>query len=69
MITDSQKWHYLAVKSLSKLLREIMTKNNGDHYFVNFLHSFRTANKLKSLEGACKDHDHCHIKMPEKKNF
>ena len=30
MITNGKKWHYLAVKSMSKLLREITSNHVGD---------------------------------------
>ena len=30
MITDGEKWHYLAVKSLPELLRGITSNHNGD---------------------------------------
>ena len=30
MITDGKKWHHLAVKSLSALLRGITSNHNGD---------------------------------------
>ena len=43
-------WHYLAVKKLSKLLTGITSKHHGDFYCLNFFHSFRTENKLKSHE-------------------
>ena len=42
-----------------------MSKNNSDYYCVNCLHAFRTAYKFKSHESLCKDHDYCHVKMPE----
>ena len=32
MITDGKKWHYLAVKKLSTLLKGITSKRNGDLY-------------------------------------
>ena len=48
MIPNGEKWHYLAVKKLSALLRTITSKNNGDFYYLNCLHSFRTKNKLDS---------------------
>ena len=48
MIPNEEKWHYLAVKKLSALLRGITSKNNGDFYCLNCLHSFRTKNKLQS---------------------
>ena len=41
-----QRWHYLAVKKLSALLRGTTSKNNGDFYCLNYLDSFRTKNKL-----------------------
>ena len=48
MITDNNKnWHYLAVKSISRLFRGINSNNNGDFYCLNSLHSFRTDNALK----------------------
>ena len=30
-------------------------------YYFNCLHSFRTANKLKSHEDVCNDHDYCYV--------
>ena len=47
MITDGKKWHYLAVKSLSVLLREITGNNNGNFYCLNYFQSYTTENKLK----------------------
>ena len=35
MITDGEKWHYLAVKSLSALFRGITSKHVGDFYCVH----------------------------------
>ena len=40
------RWHYLAVKKLSALLRGITSKNSGAYCCLNCLHSFRTKNKL-----------------------
>ena len=43
MIKNREKqWHYLALKTLSALLRGITSKNNGDFYCLNCLNSFRT---------------------------
>ena len=64
MILNGEKWHYLAVKKLSALLRGITSKNNGDFYCVNCLHSFRTKNNLKSHKKACENKDFCSIIMP-----
>ena len=42
MIIDGKKWHYLAVKSLSALLRGIASNHNGDFYCLNCFHFHRT---------------------------
>ena len=39
--SERRRWHYLAVKKISALLRGIRSKNNNDFYFLNCLHSFR----------------------------
>ena len=40
MITDgTSNWHYLAVKSISGLLRGITSNHNGDFYCLNCFHS------------------------------
>ena len=68
MITDSKKWYYFTVKSLSALLRRITSTNNGDFYCLNCLHSYRTKDKLKEHESVRKDHDYCYIEMPNENN-
>ena len=35
MIADGKKWHYLAVKILSALIRGITSKDDGDFYCLN----------------------------------
>ena len=63
MITNGEKWHYIALKSvrtddgfnrpirsLSRLFRGIAANNNGDFYCLGCLHSFRTDNALKKHE-------------------
>ena len=47
MITDNEKWHYLAVKNISGLLRGITSNHNGDFYCLNCFHSYTTEKKLK----------------------
>ena len=37
-IEEKEDWHYLAVKKLSAVLREITSKHNGDFYCLNCLH-------------------------------
>ena len=50
MITDGEKWHYLAVRRLSALLRRITSNHNGDFYCLNCLHSYRTKNMVTAEE-------------------
>ena len=38
MITDGEKYHYLAVKSLSRLLYGITSNHHGDFYCLGCLH-------------------------------
>ena len=42
MITDGEKWHYLAVKSLSALIGGLTGNNNGDFYCLNWFYSYTT---------------------------
>ena len=50
MITDGKKLHYLAIKSLSLLLRGTKWNYNGDFYFMNCFHSYSTEKNLKSMK-------------------
>ena len=69
MITDkTNNWHYLAVKSISGLLRRITSNHNGDFYCLNYFHSYTTENKLRKHEKICNDHDFCYLKMPTEDN-
>ena len=69
MITDGAgNWHYLAVKSISRLLRGITSNHVGDFYCLNCFHSYTTEKKLKKHEKIYKNHDFCHVKMPDKEN-
>ena len=47
MISDGQKWHYLVVKYLSRLLRGITSNHQEDFNCLNCFHSYRTENKLE----------------------
>ena len=53
MITDSKKWHYLAVKGLSALLRGITGNRNGEFYCLNCFQSYTTENELKKHKKVC----------------
>ena len=48
MITDGEKWHYLTVKNLPGLLREITSTHKEDFYCLNCFHSYRTKNNLEA---------------------
>ena len=49
MSVDGKKWHNLAVKKFSTLLKGIISNHDGIFHFLNYLHSFRTKNKHKML--------------------
>ena len=69
MITNgTSNWHYLAVKSISGLLRRITSNHNDDFYCLNCFHSYTTMNKLKKHEKICRNHDFCHVKIPKENN-
>ena len=63
-----EKWHYLAVKSFSALLRGITSNQNGDFYCLNCFHSYSTETRLKKHERLCNDHDYCCVEMPNEDN-
>ena len=63
MIPNEEGWHYLVVKTIA-LLRGITSKNNGDFYCLNGLHSFRTKNKFKSYKKVCESKKVRNIVMP-----
>ena len=63
MIPNGEGWHYLAVKRLSALLREVKSKHHGDFYYLNCLHSFATENKRESHKKLCEDKDFCYVVM------
>ena len=48
MISNGENWHYLVVKSLSRLLRGISSNHDGDYYCLNCFHAYRTENKLNA---------------------
>ena len=50
MISNGKNWHYLAVKSLSRLLRGISSNHNSDYYCLNCFHSYRTKINLMYIK-------------------
>ena len=68
MISNGENWHYLAVKSLSRLLRGISSSHDGDYYCLNCFHSYRTENKLNVHKNVCENCNYCKIEMPSNDN-
>ena len=51
MITDgTDKWHYIAIKSIPALLRGVSSTHDGYHYCLNCYHYYRTKEKLNAHE-------------------
>ena len=68
MITDGEKWHYIAVKSLSTLLNGITSNHNGDFYCLNCFRAYTIKNKPEAHKKIWKNHDYCHVEMPNEDN-
>ena len=71
MVPNKEKeglWHYLVVKKLSTLVREITLKHHGAFYCLNCLHSFRAKDKLKSHKKVPKSKNFCGILIPSERN-
>ena len=64
MISNSENWHYLVVKSLSGLLTGIKSNHKEDFYCLNCCHSYRTKNKLESHKRICENRNYCNVEMP-----
>ena len=63
-IDNGEKYHYLAVTSLSSLLQRISSNYKEDFYCLNCFNSYSTKTKLKEHEEICNNHDSCRVKMP-----
>ena len=64
--SEGRRWHYLAVKKLSALLRRITSKLSGDFYVLNCVYSFRTKNILESHKKVYENKDFCNVIKPSK---
>ena len=64
-ISDSEKYHYLTVRSLSALLNGVTSNHNGDTYCLNCFHSYRKQKSIKKHMKRCEDKDYCFVEMPE----
>ena len=63
MISAREKMHYFAVKNIS-IIKIITWKYNGDFYYLDCLHSFRTKSKLESHRKVCENKDFCNVIVP-----
>ena len=68
MIPNREGWHYLALKKVSALFIGITSKNKGDIYCLNCLHSFRTKIKIESHKKVRKNKDFYNIMMSSEDN-
>ena len=69
MISNGENWHYLAVKSLPRLLRGITSNHDGGYYCLNCFHSYRTENKLNFHKKVCENHGYCNIERLNSNNI
>ena len=68
MVTDSEKWHYLAVKSLSALVKGITSNHKEDFDCLNCFREYITEDRLEKHKDVCKNHDYCFVEMPNEDN-
>ena len=67
LITESNRKHYVAIKSLSRLLWSQNTKHKGKEYFcMNCVQGFWEEKSRNEHVGYCKDNESVRIEMPHK---
>ena len=49
MIPNGERWYYILIKKLPALLREIISKHNGDHYCLNCLYGLEQKTNLNHM--------------------
>ena len=68
LITESNRKHYVAIKSLSRLLSSQSTKHKGKEYFcMNCLRGFKEETSRDEHVGYCKNNESVRIEMPHKR--
>ena len=68
MISNGENWHYLVVKNLAGLLKEITSNHKEDFYCLNCFCAYSTKNKLEEHQKICENNKYCHVEMPTKDN-
>ena len=67
LITENNKKHYIAIKSLSRLLSSQNSKNKGSQYFcTNCLHGFPSEKTRDDHYTYCNSKDAVRVEMPTK---
>ena len=67
-IPIGEEWHYLAVITLSELLRGITSKDHRDFNCLNCLHAFATENKHEFDKKVHENKDFCNVVIPSADN-
>ena len=68
LITENNGKHYVAIKSLRRLLSSQNTKHNGNEYFfTNCLQGFWEERSRDEHVGYCKNNESVRIEMPHKR--
>ena len=67
-IPSGEKWHYLAVKIISALLRGITSKHFGNLHCSNQFHPIRWKNKFDFHKKVCENKDLCNVITPSEEN-
>ena len=67
LISEGDRWHYTAIKSLSRLLASKNSKHHGKQYFcTNCLQGFTLELSRDEHYGYCNDNDTVRVEMPKK---
>ena len=67
LITENNRKHYVAIKSLSRLLSSQNTKHKGKEYFcMNCLQGFKEESSRDEHIGYCIDNESVKVEMPHK---
>ena len=67
LISEDDKWHYTAIKSLSRLLASRNSKHKGKQYFcTNCLQGFSFESSRDEHYEFCKDNETIRIEIPKK---
>ena len=67
LITENNRKHYVAIKSLSRLLSSQNTKSKAkEHFCMNCLQGFKEESSRDEHVGYCKNNESVRIEMPHK---